>query len=43
MPPVKRYSKNNSCFENHILDTNNYYSNENKCNKKIKTNFKYKK
>ena len=43
MPPVKRYSKNNSGFESHILDTNNYYSHENKYNKKIKTNHKYKK
>ena len=39
-PPVKKYSKNNSYFEQHALDTNNYYSHDNKCNKKFNKNKK---
>ena len=34
-PPVKKNSKNNSYFEQHVLDTNNYYSHDNKYNKKF--------
>ena len=40
MPPVKKYSKNHSYFENQIFNNNNYYSQDNKCNKKINQNKK---
>ena len=36
MPPVKKYSKNNSYFEQRVLNTNNYCSHDNKYNKKFK-------